>query len=238
MIFTNSFFSAQILSSPADDREENGVPAAILSLSSHTDGLNDGITDNDRDENRAFAMICSLSLGVAGLNDDQTSHNREENGVPAAILSLSSQLKGPYCDISAYYREENGTYPRFLPYRLKKEERDGRKRRKKGKDGRNERKERKERKKKDGLSRNLEPVLRFYKSGHISVRSTWCPLYVLSEFGQVHVTLLGQSLMQGECLLQCMAGLTLFGNLQVVPHELLVVRMHAVLDDTLGALGR
>lgn len=90
MIFTNSFFSAQILSSPADDREENGVPAAIL--------------------------------------------------------SLSSQLKGPYCDISAYYREGNGTYPRFLPYRLKKEERDGRKRRKKGKkgkDGRNERKERK-----------------------------------------------------------------------------------------------
>lgn len=114
----------------------------------------------------------------------------------------------------------------------RKEERD-RKERKKRKDGRTE-----GRKKKDGLSRNLEPVLRFYKSGHISVRSTWCPLYVLSEFGQVHVTLLGQSLMQGECLLQCMAGLTLFGNLQVVPHELLVVRMHAVLDDTLGALGR
>ena len=107
--------------------------------------------------------------------------------------------------------------------------REGRKGRKKGKDGR---------KKKDGLSRNLEPVLRFYKSGHISVRSTWCPLYVLSEFGQVHVTLLGQSLMQGECLLQCMAGLTLFGNLQVVPHELLVVGVHAVLDDALGTLGR
>ena len=232
MIFTNSFFSAQILSSPADDRDENGITAAILSLSSHTDGLNDGITDNDRDGNRAFAMICSLSLGVAGLNDDQTSHNREENGVPAAILSLSSQLKGPYCDISSYFREGNGTYPRFLPYRLKKEERDGT-------EATEEREGRTDgRKKKDGLSRNLEPVLRFYKSGHISVRSTWCPLYVLSEFGQVHVTLLGQSLMQGECLLQCMAGLTLLGNLQVVPHELLVVRMHAVLDDTLGALGR
>ena len=107
------------------------------------------------------------------------------------------------------------------------------------KKGTEEREERTDgRKKKDGLSRNLEPVLRFYKSRHISVRSTWCPLYVLSEFGQMHVTLLGQSLMQGECLLQCMAGLTLFGNLQVVPHELLVVRMHAVLDDTLGALGR
>ena len=115
---------------------------------------------------------------------------------------------------------------------------DGRDGRKGRTEGTKERNGRKERKKKDGLSRNLEPVLRFYKSGHISVRSTWCPLYVLSEFGQVHVTLLGQSLMQGECLLQCMAGLTLFGNLQVVPHELLVVRMHAVLDDTLGALGR
>ena len=116
------------------------------------------------------------------------------------------------------------------------EERDGRKGRTEGTKERNGRKGRTE--EKDGLSRNLEPVLRFYKSGHISDRSTWCPLYVLSEFGQVHVTLLGQSLMQGECLLQCMAGLTLFGNLQVVPHELLVVRMHAVLDDTLGALGR
>ena len=116
--------------------------------------------------------------------------------------------------------------------------RDGRKGWTEGTKERNGRKGWKGTEEKDGLSRNLEPVLRFYKSGHISVRSTWCPLYVLSEFGQVHVTLLGQSLMQGECLLQCMAGLTLFGNLQVVPHELLVVRMHAVLDDTLGALGR
>lgn len=168
MIFTNSFFSAQILSSPADDREENGVPAAILSLSSHTDGQNDGITDNDRDENRAFAMICSLSLGAAGLNDDQTSHNREENGVTAAILSLSSQLKGPYCDISSYYREGNGTEPRFLPYRLKKEERDGTEETEE-REGRKERKkgteERDGRKKKTGSREIWSPSYVFIRAG-------------------------------------------------------------------------
>ena len=168
MIFTNSFFSAQILSSPADDRDENGITAAILSLSSHTDGLNDGITDNDRDENRAFAMICSLSLGAAGLNDDQTSHNREENGITAAILSLSSQLKGPYCDISAYYREGNGTYPRFLPYRLKKEERDGRteeKRRTDGRKGRKKGKEGTDGRKKTGSREIWSPSYVFIRAG-------------------------------------------------------------------------
>ena len=109
MIFTNSFFSAQILSSPADDREENGVPAAIL--------------------------------------------------------SLSSQLKGPYCDISTYYREGNGTYPRFLPYRLKKEERDGRKRRKKGKDGRNGRKGWADGRKKTGSREIWSPSYVFIRAG-------------------------------------------------------------------------
>ena len=115
MIFTNSFFSAQILSSPADDREENGVPAAIL--------------------------------------------------------SLSSQLKGPYCDISTYYREGNGTYPRFLPYRLKKEERDGRKKGRKGWKGTEERKK--------GTERNGRTDGR-KKTGS---REIWSPSYVFIRAG-------------------------------------------------------
>lgn len=57
------------------------------------------------------------------------------------------------------------------------------------------------------------------------------------EFGQVHVALLGQGFVKGKSLVKCVAGLTLLGNLEVIPHELLVVRMYAVLDDALGALG-
>ncbi len=60
----------------------------------------------------------------------------------------------------------------------------------------------------------------------------------VSELCQMHVSLFGQSLMQSESLLKGMAGLTLLGNLQVVPHELLVVGVHAVLDDALGTLCR
>lgn len=57
------------------------------------------------------------------------------------------------------------------------------------------------------------------------------------EFCQMHVALLSQGLVQGKSLVKCVAGLTLLGNLEVIPHELLVVRMYAVLDDALGALG-
>ena len=57
------------------------------------------------------------------------------------------------------------------------------------------------------------------------------------ELGQVHVALLGQGLVEGKCFVQSVAGLTLLGNLEVIPHELLVVGVNAVLDDALGALG-
>ena len=57
------------------------------------------------------------------------------------------------------------------------------------------------------------------------------------EFCQVHVTLLGQGFVQGKCLVKSVAGLALFGNLEVIPHKLLVVGMNAVLNDALGALG-
>lgn len=57
------------------------------------------------------------------------------------------------------------------------------------------------------------------------------------ELGQVHVTLLGQGLVQGKGFVESVAGLTLLGYLEVIPHELLVIRVHAVLDDALGALG-
>lgn len=57
------------------------------------------------------------------------------------------------------------------------------------------------------------------------------------ELGQVHVALLGQSLVQCKGFVESVAGLTLLGNLEVVPHELLVVGVNAVLDDALGALG-
>ena len=57
------------------------------------------------------------------------------------------------------------------------------------------------------------------------------------ELSQVHVTLLGQGLVEGKGFVKCVAGLTLLGNLEVIPHELLVVGVHAVLNDALGALG-
>jgi len=57
------------------------------------------------------------------------------------------------------------------------------------------------------------------------------------ELGQVHVALLGQGLVQGKGFVESVAGLTLLSYLEVIPHELLVVGVHAVLDDALGALG-
>ena len=59
-----------------------------------------------------------------------------------------------------------------------------------------------------------------------------------SEFCKVHITLLGESLVQGKSFVESVAGLAFLSYLEVIPHELLVVRMHAVLDDALGALGR
>ena len=58
-----------------------------------------------------------------------------------------------------------------------------------------------------------------------------------SELSQVHVTLLGQGLVEGESFVQSVAGLTFLGNLEVVPHELFVVGVHAVLNNALGTLG-
>ena len=57
------------------------------------------------------------------------------------------------------------------------------------------------------------------------------------ELGKVHVALLGQGLVEGKGFVKCVAGLTLLSNLEVIPHELLVVRVNAVLNDALGALG-
>ena len=57
-----------------------------------------------------------------------------------------------------------------------------------------------------------------------------------SELCQVHVALLSQGLVEGKSFVQGVTGLTLLGNLEVVPHELLVVGVHAVLDDALCAL--
>ncbi len=57
------------------------------------------------------------------------------------------------------------------------------------------------------------------------------------ELGQVHITLLGQGLVEGKGFVKSVAGLSLLGNLEVVPHELLVVGVHAVLYYALGALG-
>ena len=60
---------------------------------------------------------------------------------------------------------------------------------------------------------------------------------LLLEFGKVHITLLGECLVQSKGFVQCVAGLAFLGYLEVIPHELLVVGVHTVLDDALGALG-
>ena len=57
------------------------------------------------------------------------------------------------------------------------------------------------------------------------------------ELGEMHVALLGEGLVEGKGFVQSVAGLALLGYLEVIPHELLVVGVHAVLDDALGALG-
>ena len=57
------------------------------------------------------------------------------------------------------------------------------------------------------------------------------------ELSQVHVTLLGKSLVQGKGFVKGVAGLSLLGNLEVIPHQLLVVRVNTVLNYTLGTLG-
>ena len=63
------------------------------------------------------------------------------------------------------------------------------------------------------------------------------PNCTVLEFCKVHVALFGQGFVQGKSFVQSVAGLTLLSNLEVIPHELLVVRVHAVLNDALGALG-
>lgn len=60
----------------------------------------------------------------------------------------------------------------------------------------------------------------------------------ISELCQTHIALFGQSLVESESLIQSMAGMTFPRHLKVVPHELLVIGMHAVLNYGLGALGR
>ena len=57
------------------------------------------------------------------------------------------------------------------------------------------------------------------------------------ELSQVHVALLGQSLVEGKGFVKGVACLALLGYLEVIPHELLVVGVHAVFDDALGTLG-
>ena len=59
-----------------------------------------------------------------------------------------------------------------------------------------------------------------------------CQLFhVLSEVGQFHIALASQRVVHSEGCRQIMTGLTHLSNLQVVPKQLLVVRMRAVLDD-------
>ena len=61
-------------------------------------------------------------------------------------------------------------------------------------------------------------------------------LHILCEIGQVHVALASQRVVHGEGGRQVVARLAHLGELQVVPKQLLVVRMCTVLDDDFGAL--
>ena len=63
---------------------------------------------------------------------------------------------------------------------------------------------------------------------------------ILSIFlilSQMHVSLFGQGFVQGKGFIQSVAGLAFLGNLKIIPHELLVIRVHAVLYYALGTLG-
>ena len=57
------------------------------------------------------------------------------------------------------------------------------------------------------------------------------------KLSKVHVALLGEGFVEGKGFVEGVTGLAFLGNLEVVPHELLVVGVHTVLDDALGALG-
>ena len=60
----------------------------------------------------------------------------------------------------------------------------------------------------------------------------------LLEGGVAHVACLGEGAMEREGVLQVVGSVAslALGQFQVVPHQLLVVGMHAVLDHALGAL--
>ena len=63
-------------------------------------------------------------------------------------------------------------------------------------------------------------------------------LGVLSEVCQLHVTLASQRVVHSEGSSQVMTGLTHLRDLQVIPKQLLLVRMSTVLDDALSTLCR
>ena len=66
-----------------------------------------------------------------------------------------------------------------------------------------------------------------------------CHLFhVLSIIREMHVTLTDESVMERECCRQVVMCLTALCNLELIPQELLVIGMSAVLDDALCTLHR
>ncbi len=61
---------------------------------------------------------------------------------------------------------------------------------------------------------------------------------ILGEICLEHVTCLGKRLMQRERGTQCVRCVGTLGELEIIPHKLLIHGMHAVLNDTFGTLYR
>ena len=75
---------------------------------------------------------------------------------------------------------------------------------------------------------------RFQADSHLSrIRGL---LYIFRKVRQFHVALASQRVVHSESSRQVMTGLTHLGNLQVIPQQLLIVRMCTVLDDGLCTL--
>ena len=59
---------------------------------------------------------------------------------------------------------------------------------------------------------------------------------VFGEVGEAHVAFAAQRVVHGECCWQAMTGVASCAEFEIVPEELLVVGMHAFLDDELCTL--
>src|SRR5574344_2687206 len=61
---------------------------------------------------------------------------------------------------------------------------------------------------------------------------------VFAEVCQAHITFARQRVVHGESCRQIMVSLSAFGNLKIIPKQLLVIRMSAVLNNQFGTLHR